>query len=61
MKYLQVCHVGLTYVGVFWYADDIALVTPSLPNLKQMISICEEFAKYHSTVFNPSKNEAVVF
>ena len=38
------CHVGLTYAGPFEYADDIALVAPSLSSLKQMISICEEFA-----------------
>ena len=39
------CQVGLTYAGAFRYADDIALAAPSLSNLKQMISICEEFAK----------------
>ena len=44
------CHVGLTYAGAFGYADDIALVAPSLSSLKQMISICEEFAKSHSIV-----------
>ena len=33
--------VGLTYMyaGQFGYADDIALVAPSLSSLKQMISI----------------------
>ena len=31
------CHVGLTYAGAFGYADDIALVAPSLSSLKQMI------------------------
>ena len=55
------CHVGLTYAGAFGYADDIALVTPSLSSLKQMISICEEFAKCHSIVFNPSKMKLLCF
>ena len=27
------CHVGLTYAGAFGYADDIALVAPSLSSL----------------------------
>ena len=31
------CHVGLTYAGACRYADDIALVAPSLTSLKQMI------------------------
>ena len=48
------CHVGLTYAGAFGYADDIALVAPSLYNLKQMIKICEQFAESHIITFNPS-------
>ena len=38
------CHVGLSYAGAFGYADDIALLAPSLQCLKGMISICEEYA-----------------
>ena len=55
------CHIGLTYAGTFGYADDIALVAPSLSSLKEMISICEEFAKFHSIVFNPSKTKLLSF
>ena len=29
------CHVGLTYAGAFGYADDIALVAPSLSSLNK--------------------------
>ena len=39
------CHVGLTYAGAFGYADDIALVAPSIFSLEKMISICELYAK----------------
>ena len=46
------CHVGLTYAGAFGYADEIALVAPSLSSLKQMIQICEQFAESHSITFN---------
>ena len=28
------CHVGLTYAGVFGYADDIALILPTIYGLK---------------------------
>ena len=51
------CHVGLTYAGAFGYADDIALVAPSLTSLKQMIKICEQFAGFHSITFNPLKTK----
>ena len=54
-------HVRLTYAGAFGYADDTALVTPSLSSLKQMISICEEFAKCYSIVFNLSKTKLLCF
>ena len=33
------CH-RITYAGAFGYADDIALVAPSLHCLKKMISVC---------------------
>ena len=35
------CHVGRTFAGAFGYADDLALVYPSLSGLRQMIQICE--------------------
>ena len=55
------CHVGLTYAGAFRYADDIALVAPSLTSLKQMIKICEQFAGSHSITFNPLKTKLFCF
>ena len=42
------CHVGCSYTGAFGYADDIALLAPSLKCLKQMISICEKYASSHA-------------
>ena len=53
--------VGLTYAGAFGYADDIALVVPSLYCLKKMISICETFANKYSISFNPSKSKLLCF
>ena len=51
------CHVGCSYAGAFGYADDIALLAPSLQCLKQMISICEKYASSHSITFNPNKSK----
>ena len=55
------CHVGLTTAGAFGYADDIALVAPSLTSLKQMIKICEQFAGSHSITFNPLTTKLLYF
>ena len=38
------CHVGRTFAGAFGYADDLALISPSLSGLRQMIKICEKYA-----------------
>ena len=37
------CHVGRTFAGAFAYVDDIALVSPSLIGLRQMIQIYRIF------------------
>ena len=55
------CHVGLTYAGAFGYADDIALVSPSIYGLKKMFSICESYARDYQTTFNPEKSKLICF
>ena len=55
------CHVGRTFAGAFAYADDIALVSPSLSGLRQMIHICEQYAVEYSIVFNPVKSKLMCF
>ena len=55
------CHVGPVYAGAFGYADDVALVAPSLYSLKCMIATCEEFAKKHQITFNPTKSKIAMF
>ena len=48
------CHVGPVYAGTFGYADDVALVAPSLYSLRCMIATCEEFANEYQIDFNPT-------
>ena len=55
------CHVGLTYAGAFGYADDIALISPSLYGLKKMISVCENYAREYHITFNLSKTKLICF
>ena len=54
------CHVGLTYASALGYADDIALVAPSLSSLKQMIKICEQFTESQYN-FQSVENKVIVF
>ena len=62
LEYLGLgCHVGLTYAGAFGYADDIALISPTIYGLKHMLKVCELFAiDYHFT-FNPIKSKLICY
>ena len=48
----QFLHKGDDYVGNIDYADDVAIVAPSLQGLKHMVITCEGFAIEYNTIFN---------
>ena len=48
------CHVGRNFAGAFAYADHIALVSPSVSGLRQMIQICEQYPMEYSIVLTLS-------
>jgi len=43
------------------YADDLCLMTSSVQALRVLLGICEEYAKSHDLVFNPSKSMCQCF
>ena len=49
------CHIGHNFVGALGYADDNVLLCPSLSGMRDMIKICEDYAKDHSILFNENK------
>ena len=51
------CKIGNSLLGVFGYADDLTLLCPSLAGLKQMLNVCEDFAKEYNILFNASKSK----
>ena len=55
------CHIGRNYCGVFGYADDLAIVSPTTFGLKQMIAICEDYANEYSILFNPKKSKLLCY
>ena len=55
------CHVCVSYAAAFGYADDIALVAPSLQNLRKMIGICVPYAKTHTITFNPNNSKLLCY
>ena len=48
------CHIGNT-MGAVGYADDVALLAPSLQALHKMLGICDSFGNDYSVLFNIEK------
>ena len=49
------CHIGNTFMGAVGYADDVALLAPSLQALHKMLGICDSFGNDYSVLFNIEK------
>ena len=55
------CHVGPIFAGSFGYADDVALVAPTLNAMDKMIKVCEIFADKIGLLFNPLKSKLLCY
>ena len=55
------CRYGNHYMGVYCYADDIGLLSPTLSGLKEMLKLCEDYALKHIIIFNASKSQLLYF
>ena len=55
------CHVGPIFAGSFGYADDVALVSPTLYSMDKMIKVCEIFADKIGLLFNPLKSKLLCY
>ena len=50
------CKYGFEYMGVFGYADDLSLLCPSSTGIKELLSICEKYARKYDILFNATKS-----
>ena len=55
------CYMGRAFAGACAYADDITLLCPSISALKEMITICTNFAAEYDIKFNASKSQLIIF
>ena len=55
------CSIDHIFTGALGYADDIILICPSVTALKDMIEICEDYAKDHNILFNGKKSKYLIF
>ena len=62
LEYLGLgCYVGFTFAGAFGYADDIALISPTIYGLNNMLKVCESFAIDDHITFNPNKKKLICY
>ena len=55
------CTIGLTYVGVLSYADDIMLLAPTKTALHKMLHICNQFPIEYHVNFIANKSNLVIY
>jgi hypothetical protein len=59
------CYIGHSFVGALPYADDLVLLlvllSPSASAMRQMLAICDDFAREFHVAFNASKSKCVTF
>ena len=54
------CYVGNKFMGAIAYADDVAILAPSVTSLKLMLKAVAEFGCNFAVKFNPSKSIYVI-
>ena len=47
--------LGGQHFGSFAYADDVTLISATVPGLQRMIDVCTQYAEEWRMLFNPAK------
>ena len=53
------CYIGTFFVGALAYADDLVLIAPSANAMRQMLQICDEYARNYKVKFNSYKSKCL--
>ena len=55
------CRIGHLYAGALSFADDLILICPTEPGIRNMLKICESYAAEHDLMFNGAKSKLLIF
>ena len=55
------CYVGDIFMGAFAYADDVALLAPTIMAHNKLITVCVSFARGFHVLFNLIKRKLIAF
>ena len=54
------CFICSMFTGILAYADDIALLVPTVLAMRKMLWVCEEYASEYYVLFNASKSKCII-
>ena len=54
------CSIGSSKINHVMYADDIALISPSVKGLQQLLNTCEQYGIDFGIKFNPNKSQIFI-
>ena len=55
------CHVRSIFAAALFYADDIALLAPSVKGLQKLLNLCQKFCEEWDICLNPKKTKNLFF
>ena len=55
------CHLKNTFISLLLYADDMALMAPSLAGLQKLLGIAESYCKEWDILLNAKKTKNMFF
>ena len=55
------CHIGNVFLGALAYADDLAILSPTIHATQKLLDICSHFGKEYDVQFNPSKSKWISY
>ena len=55
------CHIRNMFIAALFYADDMALLSPSLRGLQKLLSACEQFCNDWDICLNSKKSKNMYF
>ena len=55
------CRYGSHYMGVYCYADDLILLSPTFTGLPEMLKICELYTNNYDIISSAKKSQITIF
>ena len=55
------CHLRNLFLSIFLYADDMALISPSIKGLQKLLSATDEYCQQWDIMLNAKKTKNMVF